>query len=287
MESASCYDFTFWQSRMSLETILETPPGKNYDSKITPQTSFQRLNILCANNVSVVIDYASHLDNNSFFIKELENGSKVPFYLCHYWTRTWFEGSKNGSYFINLLNGDKYESISMSRWRGRLFISPDGNSLLIDEGITASSARLLTVYDIYDLNKIVEVYSEEFLFNPDFGDIHFNEKNEYVCSYIWDLWVYKNKISFRGAYETNEDFDKFALTDYNTINVGFNTLRYINDAEDIGGQTIQVEKTLYRKIERNITENNKANNMIITRTEYSPNYATYEKYMKPGLHNLE
>lgn len=242
MESNKVEQCLSSQYKLSMETINESPPGDSHFA--TRPTSFQRLTILCANNVTVTIDYANDIAHNSFFMQTNTNtNQKIPIYLCHYSTRTFGEGSKYGSYFVNLETGEKFPSVSMSRWKGTVYISPDGNLLATEEGITASSATLISVYDISDLSNITLVYKEEFSDQPGYRNIHFNDKNEFVCTYIWDFWRYKDKISYRADYEHHDLYTKYVLDDFAKNHPEKNiTKSYFDEPEDVGGYVVSTEK---------------------------------------------
>src|SRR5665213_2353583 len=112
------------KGRLSLETVNEVPPGEipndlkpNYDVQ-----NYDRLHVKCDNGKVVAIDYLYYLSFTTF---KRQYGN--IWYLCHTWTKTWGEGSKSGSTFINLSTGERHDVNSLSFWRGTLQISPDGN----------------------------------------------------------------------------------------------------------------------------------------------------------------
>ena len=169
------------KGRLALETIEGLPPGEipnhlkpNWDVK-----NYLRLTVICDNGTKVQVDYLDYLSFTTF---KRQDGNM--WYLCHTWTKTWGEGSRSGSTFINLSTGERYDVNSLSFWRGTLQISPDGNMILIDAGIMASSARKILVYDISCLPKMETIHYEEFWYGIQYS-VSFNENNEYVCTYFY------------------------------------------------------------------------------------------------------
>lgn len=144
------------KGRLKVQIINKVPPGDGSPWK-DPPTSYTQLTVFCGENkdIEVTVDYLYYLSTLVF-----ERNNDL-WYLVHTWTRTWREGSKSSSVFINLRTGENHETSSFSLWRGHLSISKDGNLILIDAGITASSARQINVIDITHLPEIELLHYEE------------------------------------------------------------------------------------------------------------------------------
>lgn len=202
------------KGRLSLETIHETPPGEipdhlkiNYNVK-----NFSRLTVLCDNGMKVKVDYLYYLSFTTF---KREDGL---WYLCHTWTRTWGDGSRSGSTFINLYTGERHDVESLSFWRGTLRISPDGNMILIDAGIMASSARKIIMYDISALPRVETIHYEEFWENVDYS-ISFNENNEFECAYFYidDDEDLKKEVKIVRKRDISRQINSDQLSEYPTV----------------------------------------------------------------------
>lgn len=202
------------KGRLFVETIDEVPPGEvpihlkpNYDVK-----NFDRLTVTCDNGTKVQVDYLHYL---SFLTFKRQDGNL--WYLCHTWTRTWGEGSRSGSTFINLSTGERHDVNSLSFWRGTLNISPDGNMVLIYAGIMASGAQKIIIYDISSLPKIETIHYEECWENISYS-VSFNENSEFVCTYFYneDEEHLKREICVLRKRDSEREIVSDQLSEYET-----------------------------------------------------------------------
>lgn len=104
-------------------------------------------------------------------------------FICHTWTG---DTNTSNTIFINLSTGQKCVTKSLMLWRGKLTFSPDGNYLLIDAGIMASSARQIFLIDITDLNNINVIYREEIWNEIRDYECWFNNMHDLVTKYVYD-----------------------------------------------------------------------------------------------------
>lgn len=170
--------------------------------------SFQRLNVLCGENKDILvnIDYISY--HSTFTFKR----DCDLWYLCHTWTRTWGEGSNSSTVFINLNTGQRYDTDSLSFWRGSLQISTDGKLALVSGGIFASSAVFTAVIDLSNLPKLEYIYFEQYgdsaesKFLPDnsiYFEYGFARENEFFEVYLNSDYSYYDK-----EYSDDDDYDE-------------------------------------------------------------------------------
>lgn len=170
--------------------------------------------------------------------------------MCHTWTRTWGEGSSSGTTFINLSTGERHDVPTMSLWRGNIQISPDGNMVLIEAGIMASSARQLLVLDISKLPTVDVIHKEEYGWGDiEISDYRFTEDSEFVCTYSYCFQVYKDKIRFQ--YYFGDGNSEMELKKYIVANCLEAERNKIDDdsciyniADFEGGMNISVDCTL-------------------------------------------
>jgi hypothetical protein len=165
--------------RLSLVTINESPPGSipdNLGGSAKHPTSFQRLHVLCGpmKNILVKVDYVYYESNYTF------QRDNCLWYLCHTWTRTWGDGADSTTVFINLDTGDRYDTDSLSFWRGSLTISPNGYLALITGGIYASSDAFIGVVDLSNLPLVELLHYEIFFSNV---EVKFQSDNTVVFTY--------------------------------------------------------------------------------------------------------
>lgn len=150
------------QGRLSVVTVEGQPPGNDdVGGKAKVPQTFQRLIVTCGPNkdITVNVDYVYYESKYTF-----QRGNCL-WYLCHTWTRTWGEGAKSSTVFINLDTGDRYDVPIMTYWRGTLTISPDGTLVLLTGGIMGSSDAFIKVVDISHLPLVEVIFYEEFLQN--------------------------------------------------------------------------------------------------------------------------
>lgn len=193
---------------MSLTTINESPPGQGVPGAPVPP-SYQVLTVMCGENkdIRVDINYLNYLSTLTF---ERDDGNGVDvWYLVHTWTKTWYEGSKSGSVFVNLRTGERHDTCLLSWWRGYLSISKDGKLILLNAGITASSARQTNVIDISDWDNIHLIHYSE--------DWNYENKNVIVS-----IEENGNDVVFK-YYFTDDQFKYYYLGDKTTaINTDVN-----------------------------------------------------------------
>ena len=196
------------KGRLSLKTIDEKPPGENLTySSHYDVFNYPRLTVLCGDlqaPIIVEVDYLNYLSYTTF---KRQDG--CLWYMCHTWTRTWGQGAKSGTTFINLETGERHDIPTLSYWRGNLQISPDGNLILIEAGITATSARQLLVVDISNLPLVDVIHHEKYGYgSTEISDYKFNEKSEFECTYSFYFEVFKNKIKFLHYFGENDKSNK-------------------------------------------------------------------------------
>jgi hypothetical protein len=122
----------------------------------------------------VEVDYL-YYESNYTFCRD-----NCLWYLCHTWTRTWGDGAKSNTVFINLDTGDRYDTNSLSFWRGSLTISPNGYLALITGGIYASSDAFIGVVDLSNLPRVELLHYELFFSNV---GVKFQNDNSIIFTY--------------------------------------------------------------------------------------------------------
>lgn len=203
----------------------------------------------------------------------------------------------------------------MSLWRGNLQISPDGNMILIEAGIMASSDRQLIVLDISKLPAVDVIHKEYYGFGgTELSNHTFTENSEFVCTYSYFFEVYKEKIRCMHYFDetTEKEFKQYVLD--NCLESERSKLTSKNDyiyrriTEFEGGFNVCVDCTVTRKRNENITpmnnwgkddtnfqtasiENNffayiLFDDMITTSVIGGEDYDEFLKYMGKGVNDL-
>lgn len=143
--------------------------------------------------------------------------------------------------FINLNTGETRKTSSLSYWRGRLTMSPNGKLAIIDAGIQASSARQIMVVDLTDWDNMTIIYREEIWSYIDYNT-RFDEDNNVVFEYILEFWILDDKVSLVGegtAY--NDEFCKYL---WNESHPGVEIEKFYTGSEtdllEVGGEKTYV-----------------------------------------------
>ena len=247
------------KGRLSLKIIDEKPPGENLTK--VPQYdvfNYTRLTVLCGDLGSPIVVDVNYLNYLSYTTFKRQDGHL--WYMCHTWTRTWGEGSMSGTTFINLSTGQRHDVPTLSYWRGNLQISPDGNLILIEAGITATSDRQLFVLDISHLPSIDVIHHEHYGYgSTELCDYKFNEKSEFECTYLFFFQLFKDKMKFIHYFGsddlTDDDFLKYINDNCKESEKSEEYIDISMNYED--GSYVRTECVVKRKrnIDRGITNN--------------------------------
>ena len=155
--------------------------------------------IKCHEKTITIENYNGHHDN----ILKRKDGN---YFMCSIWTRTYKTedpDAKLANVFVNLSTGEKYECHSLGLFRGSWTFSKDNNYILLKGGISASSATLIILVDLRDLNNINVIYREEIwepyiAYSCEFNQLaEKGEGNEdLVIKYEYEFYEYKDKTYF-------------------------------------------------------------------------------------------
>ena len=158
--------------------------------------------VKCDEKTVTIANYNGHHNN----ILKRKDGI---YFMCSTWTRTYKTedpDAKLANVFVNLSTGEKYECHSLGLFRGSWTFSKDNNYVLLRGGISASSATLVVLVDLRDLNNINVVYREEvwepyIMYNCEFISLEDEEGNEgneenLLVKYGYEFYEYKDKIYY-------------------------------------------------------------------------------------------
>lgn len=304
------------KGRLQVNIINEKPPGENLTGSAAYDVSnYTQLTVLCGDLSNPIVVHVKYLNYLSYTTFKRQDG--CIWYMCHTWTRTWGQGALSGTTFINLETGDRHDVPSLSFWRGNLQVSPDGNLILIEAGIMASSDRQLLILDITNLPAVDVIHKEYFGYGgTELSDWKFNEKSEFECTYLYFFQVFKDKIKFVHYFGSDDksdaEFTKYVYENcpehQKTKNEKDFCIYNMKDYE--GGLSVMVEATVKRKRNENrpitnnfgnlpspsytqekILENSffadiYVNEMIVTETIPGEDFDQFKPYMKQGLFDI-
>lgn len=96
--------------------------------------------------------------------------------------------------YVNLSSGETIVAENRRFFHSRSQISPNGNLILLDSGIEASSARELIVVDMSELRNFNVIYRDE-IWEPQLSyKCFFNSESQLVMEYSFDVFEYHDKV---------------------------------------------------------------------------------------------
>lgn len=221
-----------------LEDVCEDLIGR-----ISYQKENRTLTLLCGdltNPVPVKIE-------NTYPSKYTFNRNGEKWYLLG--TNSWADKEKTkydaSSVFINLATGEVRRTPSLDFWKARIQYSPNGMLVIVDAGITASSARQILVVDLTNWDNITVIYREEIWSYKDY-EVRFDDNSNVIIEYTLEFLILDDKASLVcGGRACNYEFSEYV---WKEINPNVEMKKYYSSSEtevfDLGGEKTQIIVTV-------------------------------------------